>query len=158
MGILSDLAAAYVAYPHEYLTLEIVEVDPPGSAVNTNEDVLFRIQVANTGPLDVNDLQILVEGLNGTLVKNNNAIAPWTGSLTTSVGQFDDVPGHSGNNPKVSTGGKLHFKPVITTSAVTDLVRVSVAGWNTDSSHIENGHTRADADANAVYSSTVPVA
>ena len=39
MTIIDDLVRAIEAYPHESITLEIVDVDPPGDAINTGEDV-----------------------------------------------------------------------------------------------------------------------
>ena len=53
------------------MTVEIVEVEPPGGLIHEDEEVPFRIQVANDGPLDANQVSLLVEGLNGTKVKSN---------------------------------------------------------------------------------------
>jgi hypothetical protein len=156
MTIITDFVQAIEAYPHESLTLEIVAVDPPGDAVNTGEDVLFRIQAANSGPLDVNELIVLVEGLNGTEVKNNGALSQFANSFTTSVGQFPRVPAHQGNAPVLSTGSPFHFEaPNNPKPADTQLVRVSVAGWLTDLNHAFANHSQADAAANATYSSEV---
>jgi hypothetical protein len=156
MTIINDLVAEIEAYPHESLTLEIVEVDPPGGAVNIDEDVLFRIQASNSGALDVNDLTVLVEGLNGTRVKQNGAAAQFVSSFTTSVGQFPRVPAHQGNTPVLSTGSPFHFEaPGSPKPAGTQLVRISVVDWRTDLNHVFVNHSRADAAANATYSSAV---
>jgi hypothetical protein len=154
MSMLADLADAIEAYPHEFLTLEIVEVDPPGSTINEDEDVRFDIHISNTGPLDVLELSLLVEGLDGTQVKSNGAAAQWGDSFVydgTSV--LNKIPGHSGTTPVVLAG--IHFMPVSRSTAVKDLVRVSVAGWDTDFTHMQIGHSRADAAAQVTYSSKV---
>lgn len=157
MTMLVDLANAIEAYPHEFINLEIVEVDPPGTTINEDEDVVFDIHITNTGPLDVLELSILVEGLNGTEVKSNGAAAQWTSSFTYSgTSVLDKIPGHSGNSPVVLS--RLHFKHPRSRTAVTDLVRVSVAGFDADFGHMLVAHSRADTAAQATYSSTVAAA
>jgi hypothetical protein len=154
MSMLVDLANAIEAYPHEFINLEIVEVDPPGNTINEDEDVVFEIHITNTGPLDVLELSILVEGLNGTEVKSNGAAAQWTDAFTyDGTSDLDKIPGHSGNSPVVLS--RLHFKHPRSRPAVTDLVRVSVAGFDADFGHMLVAHSRADTAAQATYSSTV---
>ena len=160
MGLLDEIANAVEAYPHEYLEIEIVEVDWPGNVIDAAEDVTFRFQVSNTGPLDVNDLTLLVEGLNDTEVKANGAAAQWVDSVTTSVSYFGNVPAHSadGAGPVLSPGNKWHFRATRSFSQVKDLVKVSVAGWETSLTHITSGHSRGDVLAQDTYSSTVSAA
>ncbi|KQR16775.1 hypothetical protein [Cellulomonas sp. Leaf334] len=155
MTILTDLADEFETYPRDFLDVQIVQVDPPGAVINTLEEVLFRIQVANSGPLDANQLSLLVEGLNGTLVRSNGLNSPWQSSFTISGAFFGDVPAHSAVTPRVSPGDKFAFRPSTSSTTVRDLVRVSVAGYDTDLLHMTVAHTRADAEANDVYASTV---
>jgi hypothetical protein len=154
--VLEDIEAAFEAYPHEYLTLEIVEVAPPGGVIDENDDVSFRIRVTNSGPLHVNQLSLLVEGLNGTEVKSNGAAAQYDSSFTLSGSWFGDVPAHSSGNPVVTGGSKFYFRPTIALPLKRELVRVSVAEWDSDGfAHLQNGHTRKDPAAKGTYSSTV---
>jgi len=155
MTILTDLADEFETYPRDFLDVQIIQVDPPGVVINPLETVLFRIQVANSGPLDANQLSLLVEGLNGTLVRSNGVNSPWLSSFTISGAFFGDVLAHSATTPKVSPGDKFAFQPSTSSSTVRDLVRVSVAGWETDLVHMTSGHTRADTEAKDVYASTV---
>ena len=114
MGILDDVTDAVITYPRDYLEVEIINVNPPGSELNVGEDALFTFQVANNGPLDVKDLTLKVEGLNGTTVKANGAAAQWEPSHTSRVGYFPTVPAHSNGpndpGPVVAPGIEWHFK------------------------------------------------
>ena len=93
----------------------------------------FRIQVANDGPLDANQVSLLVEGLNGTKVQSNGINPTFVDSFTISGAFFGNVPGHSNGSddpgPVLTTGDPFHFKQGSDAPA-RDLVRVSVAGWS----------------------------
>ena len=77
---LEDLTDAIEQYPHEYLTIEIVNVSYPGRFINRQEDVDFYFQVSNRGPLVARELSFLIEGLNGTQVKGSSAAGHWVNS------------------------------------------------------------------------------
>ena len=126
-----------------------------GTAINVNEDVSFNVQVTNTGPLDVNDLSLRFEGLNDTEVKASGAAAQWVPEFTDAAGLFPKVPAHSGDTPVKNTTSPNHFRATKKAANVADLVKVSVAGWNTDLAHLEVSHTRADVVAAGVYSHKV---
>ena len=158
MGVLDDISAAVTTYPRDYLTVEIVEVDPPGDVINEDEEVSFRIQVANDGPLDANQVSLLVEGLNGTKVKNNKDDSEFGDSFTIRGATFGNVPAHSNGpgdpGPVVTTGDPFKFKQGADAPA-RDLVRVSVKGWSSNWDHLFNNHTQADTEANDVYNAQV---
>jgi hypothetical protein len=158
MGVLDDISAAVTTYPRDYLVVEIVQVDPPGDVINEDEEVSFRIQVANDGPLDANQVSLLVEGLNGTLVKSNGAGSVYGDSFTISGAFFGDVPAHSNGpgdpGPVVTTGNPFKFKQGADAPA-KDLVRVSVKGWSSSFDHTFSHHTQADPEANDVYNAQV---
>src|SRR3954464_14805519 len=92
--VLADLQNAIETYPQTYLTVEIYDVDPPGSgtAINEDEDVTFRVRVNNSGPVDVTALTLLVEaeaGADGVKFHGDTVFSP---SLVSAV--FDKVPAH----------------------------------------------------------------
>jgi hypothetical protein len=159
MSILDDLADAIQAYPRDHLTLEIFGVDAPGSTgvIDEDDDVTFDIRVTNTGVLDVKQLSLLVEGLHGTEVKSNGAAAQWASSFTIDGSYFGDIVAR---NPDVSVEKyNFHFRPTSPSpSVVKDLVKVSVATWDTDFVHMQNAFSTPAPNANAVYSSTVSAA
>lgn len=55
----------------------------------------------------------------------------------------------------VSNGSRYTFRPTSTSTSPTDLVRVSVAGWDTDLGHIMTSHSREDAAAQGTYRAKV---
>ena len=151
MSVLTDLVREIETYPRDHLKLEIVEVEYSGSSINEEEAVTFRIQATNTGPLDMNQLSLLLEGLPGTLVKEGNgAASPWGDRYRIPGDYFGDVPADS-QATVVSQGSPYTFKATSASSNPRDLIRVSVAGW--DAPYM--AHSRKDAAANVVYSSTV---
>ncbi|MCA0296270.1 MAG: hypothetical protein LCH96_13380 [Actinobacteria bacterium] len=156
MSVLQDLVTEIESYPHTYLTIEIIDVNPPGSAINVNEDVTFTVQVSNSGPLNVRDLTLTVTGLNGTQVKAPGAAAPW--GTEADSNPFDLVPAHQPNTPVVMTGSPLHFKANRAWSTAKDLVSVTVGDWDTDFDHPLIAHSDPDTAAKATYSSTVAAA
>lgn len=157
MAILADLKTEIENYPHEFLDIELIDVTPAqGNAVNKNETVTFKVQVTNRGPLHVNNLSLKLEGLNDTEIKEGNgAGAPWGTEYTSPAGYFPTVNAHQSNSPVVYPGSPLTFRPTRRFGNVTDLVRVSVAGWDTDLSHILTSHSRADEAAAGTYGAVV---
>lgn len=157
MSVLDDLTTEVSDYPHTYLDIEIIEVEPAsGARINDDEIVEFRFQVTNRGALPVNQLSLLIEGLNGTEVsQGNGAASPFGPSYTVDGGYFGDVPAHRPNDPKVSPGSPFRFRPNQTLPAGSELIRISVAGWDTTLDHILNSHSRADAAASSTYSDRV---
>lgn len=161
MGLLSEITAEVENYPRDYLEIEIFEVEWPGDVIDVNEQVTFRVRVSNSGPLHVDNLELLVEGLNGAAeVKGNNAQAQWEDSFTTSAGWFPRVPAHSATDPGPveMTGGDFYFRATRPAARAKDLIKVSVFGWSSSFDHVFGGHTRADAEAVDVYTSTVSAA
>ena len=158
MGVLDNIFTAVKTYPREYMTVEIVQVEPPGGLVHEDEAVPFRIQVGNNGPLDANQVSLLVEGLNGTKVQSNGLNSAFLDKFTISGAFFGDVPGHSNGpgdpGPVLTTGDPFHFKQGSDAPA-RDLVRVSVAGWSSSLDHIFDNHTEADPEAKDVYNAQV---
>jgi hypothetical protein len=158
--ILEDLLEAFEDYPHEYLMISI-EVDPndiPGSIINVGDVVPFRLRIRNDGPLDMNELNLTVSGVNGTEVLSNGSRAQWGDEFDISGEWNGDFLGHMSESiwrPN-DTGGKFKFRPTRQFGENrADLVKVEVKDWRSDWSHYERAHTRADPAANDTYRSTV---
>jgi hypothetical protein len=158
MGFFDDFASAMESYPHDFVTLEIIEVDVPGNALNEGEVGSYRIQVRNTGPLDMADLTVRIRGLNGVLVKNNGAAAPLVDEVVTVAGQFPTIKGHNGDAPQENTGSPLGFKAPSGQRPVIDLFEVSVEGWTGELDHALVSHSRPAPDVKAIYRDRVRAA
>ena len=159
MGLLSDITTEIENYPHEYLDIEIYEVAWPGDVIGVGEVVTFRVRVTNSGQLHVDNLELLVEGLDERAeVRSNGALATWGPSFTTGSGWFPRVPAHSAGGPVEMPGGDFSFRPTRRAAQPKDLIKVSVYGWTSSFDHLFGGHTRADAEADVVYRSTVSAA
>jgi hypothetical protein len=155
MGVLTDLEAELEAYPETYVDLEFVDVVVPGDVLNVNEEVMFKLQVHNRGPLTLTDLRIRFAGKNGTKVKGNGAIAQFASEAFANT--IDRIQGHNGEN--LHETEVLWLKAPPGTKAVgTDLVEAFVEEYNADVDHLLVSHTRPSTSPNGVYESQVRAA
>ena len=155
-NLLGNLIEAIETYPQTYLTLEIYDVDPPGSgtAINEGEDVTFKVHVHNSGPLDVTELTLLVEGLPATDGVKLHAGTTFNPSLTSTP--IDEVPAHQKDGDWTDPpDGHFHFKAGGSTGGKSDLVRVSINTWNTNFNHPLVAHSDPVPDDNAVFTANV---
>ncbi|MGS0688073.1 hypothetical protein ACVBEQ_23435 [Nakamurella sp. GG22] len=75
-------------------------------------------------------------------MKQNGALAQYGSAFTTTVGQFDTVPAHTPTTPVQNNGGGFRFKASSQSTLSRDLVRVSVADWETDFDHVTSSHSQ----------------
>jgi hypothetical protein len=154
MGFLEDYVNAIETYPREYLRLEFTELNPPGDVLNVKEQVNFRLQVSNLGPLHIDNLRILVTARNGTQVKNGGAAAQYdTTALSNTISR---VNAHSGDTPVSTPGSPMKFKagPEAHTS-VRELLVATVEEWEPLWDHPLTAHSDPDPLAKATFSSAV---
>lgn len=149
MGFFDDMTDAVITYPRDYLTIEIIDVDIPGQTLNAGDEATFRIQVTNSGPLLVTDLNCKVKGMNGALVRNSGAAAVFADSFVTTT--FDQIDGHRPNDPVELPGGRLSFRAPSRAQARDTLVRVTLNDWNVDLTHPLLGHSDPDTSEHATY-------
>ena len=140
--VLADLLEAVETYPQTYLTIEIYDVDPPGSGkgINAGEDVTFKVHVHNSGPLNVDQLTLLIEsqaGADGVKLHGGAAFNP---SLISTP--IETVPAHMKDGDWVDPpDGHFHFKAGPASGGKIDLVRVSINTWDGDLDHIFKAHS-----------------
>jgi hypothetical protein len=157
MGFIDDFAHAVETYPDDYVTLEIIEVNVPGTALNVSERGSFQVRVRNTGPLNMEDLTLRIRGLNGTLVKDTGALAPFVTEFVSDPGQFPRIRGHNGDAPEDNTGA-FSFEVASSPRPVADLFEVSIEGWTALLDHILASHSRSAPDVKATYRDRVRAA
>ena len=155
MSVLEDIEAALESYPATYVDLEFVDVVIPGTVLNTNEEVMFKLRVHNRGPLTLEDVKIRIRGKNGAKVKGNGAIAEFESEAFANT--IDRIQGHNGNN--LHTTEVLWLKaPAGAKAAGTDLVEAFVEEWNGGIDHLLVSHSRASESPNGLYESQVRAA
>lgn len=150
MSVLDDLETAVKRYPRDHLSIRVVHIEYDGQAINVGDDVTFRVEVSNAGPLHVRDLTVKLTGLAGTLVKGNGAVALWADEVVIPIG---DVYAHQ---PQEWQGSeRLHLKATAATSAETELARITVEDWDADADHVWNALSGADRRAQASFAAVV---
>lgn len=151
--VLDDLVEAVNTYPKTYLTVEIFAVNPPGGAVNVGEDITFRVRVRNDGPLNVNDLTVLIEALDGANGVKLHGGTQFVPSITSEV--FPQLRGHQADDEWIEPpDGHFHFEAG-GLSTLADLVKVSINDHNLDWDHLLLGHSDPRPNANDIYSDEV---
>lgn len=149
-----EMTTATETYPVTHVVLTIVDVVTPGSALNVNEVSTFRVQVTNTGPLNLTGVTVRVRGQNGATVANNGAIAPFVSEFVTQ--EFSPVNAHGGS--QLSVGSPLKFKAPGIAQASKALVKATLEAWDADLNHILLSHSDPLDPPKGTYTAQVFVA
>jgi len=150
-----DFRLAMDDYPEEFVTLEIVQVEFPGSFINQGEEGNFMVQLTNNGALDMTDVTLKVQGLSGTLVKTGGAADfDFRQDLTITM-ESDTIAG--GGGVSLTNGSKLKFlAPPGTKPAGTQLLKATIFNWNGSLSRLLNVHShREEIAPTGTYSNQV---
>jgi len=151
----NDFRAAMHDYPEQFVDLEIVEVDVPGSVLNTGDKGSFRIQLTNNGLLDMTGVSLKVRGLAGTLVKTGGAAdVNYREELTIGMDR-ETIVGQGGVS--LTQGSPLRFEaPAGTKPPGTQLFKATIANWNGSLARLLNGHSHEeDVAPTGTYSNEV---
>jgi len=130
MAFFNDFATGISGYPVANVTLSIgsLVVQPPGQApaVTTNEVWAFKVTITNNGDLNMKNVALHLQGLNGAQIATAAAGPFTTAQLTTTT--IPSVPAH-GSAMTVN----YYFKaPAVATAAAVQLVEVHLAAWDAD--------------------------
>lgn len=147
MAYFDDMNAAIETYPETDVTIEIVDVVFPGSALNAGEIGTFRVKVTNTGPLHLDGVTLRIKGLNGATVADNGAIAPFVSEFVTQ--ELPRINAHGGS--QLTVGSSLKFKAPARAQASRDLVKASLEDWDANLDHILLAHSDPVASVNDTY-------
>jgi hypothetical protein len=148
--VLDDIEDAVADYLSRYVDVSFVDVEPDaGDSVNTDEEVDFKLQIFNRGPLTMKDVTLRVLAKSGAKVKG--------------AGAADVFDGEAFANPIVTVGGHenkttetLHLKaPPGIKPAGTELVEAYVDEWNALWTYTLNQSSGASADPVGVYEAEV---
>ena len=116
------------------LSIGSLVVQPPGTsgAVNVNEVWAFRVTVTNNGNINMNNVTLHYDGLNGATVAAA-AAGPFSGGLLTTA-VIASVPAHGS-----ATTPNLFFQaPTGASVGAVDLVDVHLNAWDADLNYLLN--------------------
>jgi len=134
MAFFDDFATGISGYPGASVTLSIgsLVVQPPGTggAVNVNEVWAFKITVTNNGHLNMTNVTLHYQGLNGATVAAA-AAGPFSSSILTTA-TIASVPAHS----SVTTVNYFFKAPAAPTAGAQDLVDVHHNGWDANHDYL----------------------
>lgn len=136
--LLEDLEQAIESYPRTYLTVDIYDVNEPGGAWNVGQNGTFKVRVRNDGPLNVDNLTLLMEGKNGSRVGEHG----WTaGQISLETAVFPRVPGHMADDTWIEIEDHYHLFVHRELPPNSELLKVSVKDWDTSFDHLTIGHS-----------------
>jgi len=147
----AEMVTAVETYPESFVQIEIIDVDFPGDALNVSEIGTFTVTVTNTGALNLDNVTVRVKGLNGVLVKDSGAAAPFVSEFVTQA--FDRIGAHGGT--QTLPGSKLSFKAGASAQSLKDLIEVSLEGWDGDPDHIFIAHSDPVESVKATFAAKV---
>ena len=146
-----DMVTAVETYPESFVTIEIIDVDFPGDALNVSETGTITVTVHNSGALFLDNVTVKVKGINGAVVKNQSALALFVPEFVTQ--EFDEIAAHGGS--ETLPGSKLSFRAPSSAQSLKDLVEVTLEGWNGRLDHILDGHSDPVESVKATFASKV---
>ncbi|MBK8195075.1 MAG: hypothetical protein IPK76_18380 [Lewinellaceae bacterium] len=133
MPYFDDFAAGVSAYPAASVQLSIVDVNPPGTAINVNENVLFQVRIRNNGHLNLTGVTLHVIGINGVEVSRTGGAGTF-GTLFTSLPI--NINAHSSQDTV-----NFFFRSSAVRPAGTALVRAHIAGYDVNLTDLLTNHT-----------------
>ena len=134
MSFLQNFADAVANYPVDSVTVSIVDVfGPTAGWVHANRVVPFQVRVANNGHLNMTNVSLHIEALNGALVSSVE-----TGPFFTGI-TFGALTVNGGASQDTAT---LYFKaPSVTKPAGTTMLRAHIGDWDANLDHMFDNHT-----------------
>jgi len=132
MDFFDEFKNAVSVYPRDHVNLDFVQVIAPGTTINKDETVQFKIRINNNGPLTLENVQLHIKGEQDTLVRATSSGA-WVsefnaGALTVA-----------GDGSQESA--TFYFKPTKVVDPAAQLVSANISQWNAALGRILNGYS-----------------
>jgi hypothetical protein len=137
MSIIDDIADAVSSYPATNVTLDILDFEVKigtSGDINVNETWAFQVRVYNNGHLNMTNVSLQVEGLNGVTV-GTAAAGPFGPSVTAAA--LATVNAHS-NRDTVNIFMKA---PSGKKPAGTVILKAHISSFDLNWDHILVSHT-----------------
>lgn len=141
MTVLRDIANAMDTYPTDEVLVSITDFvvhDGTGPNINVGETFKFKVQVENTGHVNMTGVSVHVFGLNGARISQSPTTGFTTGTLT--VGSLNV---NGGGSQKTAY---LYLEPPgVAKPAGTQLIEAHFAAWTGGNfDHYFSTHTLED--------------
>ena len=148
--VLDDIADAVANYLSAYVDVSFVDVSADAcTSINTLEEVDFKLQIFNRGPLTMKDVKLRIVAKSGAKVKGAGAADVFDGEAFANT--IVTVGGHENK-----TTENLHLKaPAGTKPAGTELVEAYVDGWDALWTYTLNKSSGASDEPLGVYEAEV---
>ena len=127
-----DFKTGVNLYLRDNVNLDFVQVIAPGSVINDEDVVQFKIRITNNGPLTLENVQLHVKGENGTLVRPTSS-GGW-------VGEFN-AGSLTVNGDGSQESATFYFKPTRVVDPAAQLVSANISQWNASLSRLLNGYS-----------------
>ena len=155
MPFIDDFATAINDYVDDYVSFTTVLnlatdfiIPATANAINVGERWRFKVTVTNNNHLDMTDVQLRIEGLNGTTVSTSAAGPYMTSVISPTLLTVNGVGSQ--------TSGYFYFQaPGTAKPAGTDLVKVYINAFNVSLTHLLNGHTGVESGKFGIYENQV---
>lgn len=171
MPFFDNFVDAIETYPDTNVTIEIVDVETEGDALNVNEEATFKVKVTNNGPLNLAGVMLRMKGLHGTTLRRPLVIdsptplrsgAPAGRASPESlqwVEEFVSTPlalieGDGGSQSSPTFTLKAPGSPL----TAKNLVKASLEAWDADLTRILVDHSKAVETVKGIYNGDVVAA
>ena len=123
-------------YLRDHVNLDFVQVIAPGTAINKDEQVQFKIRITNNGPLTLENVQLRIKGEQDTLVRQTSWGA-W-------VGEFN-AGSLTVNGDGSQESATFYFKPTRVVDPAALLVSANISQWNGSLRRLLDGYSNGTA-------------
>ena len=151
MTVITDFANAMDTYPQDEVNITITDVALQTGTVgpiNVGEVWRFKVQLENTGHMNMTSVSLHVQGVNGATV-STAAAGPFATLITT--GSLNVNGGGS-----TQKSAYLYFKaPTTAKPAGTQLATAHIADYNSNMDHMFTNHTIHSPLPEAAYAAQV---
>ncbi len=144
-----EFKTAVETYPESFVTIEIVDVTLEGDVMSTGDTGGFAVKIVNTGALHMDDVTLIVSGLNGMRVREGLPNS-YTTQFETSV--IERVNAHDTNGTTLR--GYLYEAPADAQPA-KNLIKATLGDWNANLEHITIGHSDPLTTVKGLFNSEV---
>jgi hypothetical protein len=142
VAFFDDMLVALEAYPETYVTLEIIDVviEEGEDVVNVNDEATFKVKLTNSGPLNLTDVTVRIDGVHGATVKKEGAAAQFEEDFVYDLTPRPTINGDGGELILPPTQS-FHFKAPAEEQDEKTLVKATLERWDGDLSRIMINHS-----------------